>query len=146
MCYPVAYDRGQQCTTMFCSRHLRNHSDRAQEGYSMAKLYTGKRTKTGVEVSVKIIDLRNRTRECPLRHIPFHSPDGFECGYGGSGPADLALAILVDALRERPPTKGWLAGEQCSRWTVHSQAFRHHQDFKRTFVATFEETWEFSEV
>ncbi len=25
-----------------------------------------------------------------------HSPTGFECGYSGSGPAQLALAILVD--------------------------------------------------
>jgi hypothetical protein len=26
-----------------------------------------------------------------------HSPDGFEWGYGGSGPAQLALAILLEA-------------------------------------------------
>lgn len=26
-----------------------------------------------------------------------HSPDGFEWGYGGSGPAQLALALLLDA-------------------------------------------------
>ena len=26
-----------------------------------------------------------------------HSPDGFEWGYGGSGPAQLALALLADA-------------------------------------------------
>src|SRR5262245_22144387 len=26
-----------------------------------------------------------------------HSPTGFEWGYGGSGPAQLALALLVDA-------------------------------------------------
>jgi Family of unknown function (DUF6166) len=26
-----------------------------------------------------------------------HSPDGFECGYAGSGPAQLALAILLAA-------------------------------------------------
>jgi hypothetical protein len=31
-----------------------------------------------------------------------HSPDGFNYGYGGSGPAQLALAILADALRETP--------------------------------------------
>ena len=28
-----------------------------------------------------------------------HSPDGFECGYAGSGPAQLALAILLAAGR-----------------------------------------------
>lgn len=27
-----------------------------------------------------------------------HSPTGFECGYGGSGPAQLALALLADCL------------------------------------------------
>ncbi len=31
-----------------------------------------------------------------LRHVVKHSPTGFEFGYGGSGPADLALAILTD--------------------------------------------------
>jgi hypothetical protein len=29
------------------------------------------------------------------RRITRHSPDGFEWGYGGSGPADLALNILL---------------------------------------------------
>jgi hypothetical protein len=27
-----------------------------------------------------------------------HSPTGFECGYGGSGPVQLALALLADHL------------------------------------------------
>ena len=33
----------------------------------------------------------------PLIHHVHHSPDGFEWGYAGSGPADLAIAILADA-------------------------------------------------
>jgi len=33
----------------------------------------------------------------PLTHHVHHSPDGLEWGYGGSGPADLAMAILADA-------------------------------------------------
>lgn len=32
----------------------------------------------------------------PLRHIMYHSPTGFEWGYGGSGPADLARSILAN--------------------------------------------------
>jgi hypothetical protein len=32
----------------------------------------------------------------PYLHIRNHSPDGFEWGYGGSGPAQLALAIMCD--------------------------------------------------
>lgn len=34
----------------------------------------------------------------PLRHRMYHSPDGFEWGYGGSGPSDLARSILADVL------------------------------------------------
>jgi len=32
----------------------------------------------------------------PLTHIVRHSPDGFNFGYSGSGPADLSLSILTD--------------------------------------------------
>jgi hypothetical protein len=45
-----------------------------------------------------------------------HSPDGFEWGYGGSGPADLALSILVDAVGKE-------------------KAERHYQRFTWDFVA-----------
>lgn len=34
----------------------------------------------------------------PLRHIIRHSPTGLNWGYGGSGPADLALSILTHYL------------------------------------------------
>lgn len=46
-----------------------------------------------------------------------HSPDGFEWGYSGSGPAQLALAILLEAG----------VGER--------QAVRVHQRFKQDFLA-----------
>jgi len=38
-----------------------------------------------------------------IKHVERHSPDGFEWGYGGSGPADTALSILHDyfALTDR---------------------------------------------
>jgi hypothetical protein len=32
----------------------------------------------------------------PSQKLFNHSPDGFSWGYGGSGPAQLALAILLD--------------------------------------------------
>ena len=41
-----------------------------------------------------------------------HSPTGFEWGYGGSGPAQLALALLTDHLAD------------------DEQAVRLHQSFK----------------
>jgi hypothetical protein len=47
-----------------------------------------------------------RTR--PLPHIPVHSPDGFAWGYRGSGPADLALAILHRELAETVPAAVYL--------------------------------------
>ena len=46
-----------------------------------------------------------------------HSPSGFEWGYGGSGPAQLALALLADHLGN------------------DQEAVRLHQDFKHTVVA-----------
>lgn len=45
-----------------------------------------------------------------------HSPDGFAWGYGGSGPAQLALAILLTR-------------------TDEETAVKLHQDFKADFVA-----------
>lgn len=38
-----------------------------------------------------------------LKHWERHSPDGFEFGYGGSGPADLARSILIDYSGDEPP-------------------------------------------
>ena len=45
-----------------------------------------------------------------------HSPDGFNWGYGGSGPAQLALALLL-----------LCAGEK--------EALEHYQDFKNDIVS-----------
>src|SRR2546426_5830744 len=38
-------------------------------------------------------------RSNPRLDLWNHSPTGFECGYGGSGPAQLALALLAEHLR-----------------------------------------------
>ncbi len=41
------------------------------------------------------------------RHLPHlcrHSPDGFEWGYSGSGPADLARSIVGDVLQHPDPS------------------------------------------
>jgi Family of unknown function (DUF6166) len=34
----------------------------------------------------------------PRNEVRNHSPDGFNWGYGGSGPAQLALALLLDVV------------------------------------------------
>jgi hypothetical protein len=53
-------------------------------------------------VHVYVIDPNGAERQLP--HAVRHSPDGFDYGYGGSAPADLARAILIDffALHETP--------------------------------------------
>ena len=56
------------------------------------KRYEGQRTWRAVDVTVNGLPLNPRL---DLRN---HSPNGFEWGYCGSGPAQLALAILADHL------------------------------------------------
>lgn len=67
--------------------------------------------------------------------IIHHSPDGFEFGYGGSGPADLALNILEDALITIKYN-----GERMECWKGHcfTLAFELHQKFKWAFIATLD--------
>ena len=38
-----------------------------------------------------------------LPHLVRHSPTGFEWGYAGSGPAELARCILLDVLGTESP-------------------------------------------
>lgn|SRR5579885_1943873 len=64
-------------------------------------------------------DGRDRRPLDPRTDIINHSPTGFAWGYSGSGPAQLALAILVDALGDE-------------RW-----AERLHHEFKRRVVANW---------
>ena len=58
----------------------------------------------------------------PSQKVWNHSSD-FNWGYGGSGPAQLALAILLD-----------VTGDE-------DLASRHHQAFKREFVARWHDCW-----
>jgi hypothetical protein len=52
-----------------------------------------------------------------------HSPTGFEWGYGGSGPAQLALALLADHLDD------------------DERAITLHQDFKCAVVTKLPHSW-----
>lgn len=66
------------------------------------------------------------------QHVVHHSPDGFEWGYGGSGPADFALNILDLFAPELP----WGAEPvECYRGRCSQFAWDNHQAFKRDFVA-----------
>lgn len=78
------------------------------------KLYQGRRQENGaVEI---LVDGHPLDIEVSLAIIR-HSPTGFEWGYGGSGPAQSALAVLFDYTGDRDYSE------------------RHHQAFKEEFLA-----------
>lgn len=58
------------------------------------KVYRG--IATGTVVGSKQVFVNGKS----LHHSNKHSPSGFNWGYGGSGPADLAYAILRDMYGE----------------------------------------------
>jgi hypothetical protein len=60
------------------------------------KIYKGKRINSCGPADVWVIDPGGKKPNYLLPHIERHSPDGFNWGYGGSGPADLALSILTN--------------------------------------------------
>ena len=63
----------------------------------LTKAYSGRRDRSGGTI-VRIVE-HGDAHALPLRlDLENRSPTGFEWGYGGSGPAQLALAILADAL------------------------------------------------
>lgn len=90
-----------------------------------AARYSGRRTEGGTEVLRHAED--GGTSPLPMRlDLRNHSPTGLEWGYGGSGPAQLALAILADAIGDR-------------------EAQRHYQDFKWKLIAGLDkDSWEIS--
>jgi hypothetical protein len=63
----------------------------------------------------------------PSQELSNHSSE-FQWGYGGSGPTQLALAILLDATR-------------CPQ-----EALEHCQQFKEEFVSTWGESFEITEA
>jgi hypothetical protein len=71
-----------------------------------------------------------------LKNIGLHSPDGFEMGYAGSGPADLALTILADHLAAEDATRDLYQGLG-PKSDAAKQAWALHQDFKLTFITPF---------
>jgi hypothetical protein len=66
------------------------------------RVYEGTRNSEGVLVTVGTLTaswiIENRQPLAPRLDLRNHSPAGFEWGYGGSGPSQLALALCADAL------------------------------------------------
>lgn len=59
----------------------------------------------------------------PSQELHYHS-EGFEFGYAGSGPSQLALALLYDVTGNR------------------ELALKHYQDFKWEYVNSWGNEWE----
>ena len=64
--------------------------------------------------------------------VTHHSPTGFEFGYAGSGPADLALNIC-EMMLNRLGYQG--EREKCWRGDCWRRTFELHQAFKFKFIA-----------
>jgi hypothetical protein len=96
-----------------------------------AKSYHGRCGRNRIEVWVEEFcpTAEHRREQTVVRPLPLHlelrshSQTGFAWGYCGSGPAQLALALIMDATGE--PTL----------------ALRHYQEFKFKFVAGWQESW-----
>ena len=89
------------------------------------KTYHGKRGRDGVKV--RVVDELDQTgyKLKPRNDLRNHSPDGFEYGYGGSGPAQLALALLADVFDDYT-------------------ALNFYQQFKREEIATLDQREDFT--
>jgi len=85
----------------------------------MGKIYQGRRIR---EAGGQPAFVNNK----PLKHIVKHSPTGFNWGYGGSGPADLALSILADCVGLETAEK-------------------YYQYFKWDYVAKWGDEWQITE-
>jgi hypothetical protein len=104
---PAAIERGMG--SVCWSRYASDHYQKDQGLFTQNSIpFEGdiicQRTEGGIKTNVP-------------QQIIQHSPDGFEWGYGGSGPADFALNILL-------------------LFTNEETARRLHQVFKWRFVAT----------
>jgi len=86
-------------------------------------LYAGNRTNDGCgsQLVTKDDDI---LMPGPSQKIWNHSPDGFNWGYCGSGPAQLALALLYDVTGDA------------------TLSVKLHQEFKWDFVAYWRDDWQ----
>jgi len=97
------------------------------------KIYHGERQSLSgrQRVDVEVIELKGDKVEKSCYELEpkdsqklyNHSPDGFNWGYSGSGPAQLALAMLLDLT----------GNEELSRV--------NYQQFKACFIANFSDRW-----
>ena len=107
----------QDNTTAVCLRVGANHATAGRA----AGVIEGRRTEAASSVSVNGSEL-DLDKSLRLRR---HSPSGFEWGYEGSGPAQLALAILIETGGEAAALehyhefkREWLSGIRSTEWRL----------------------------
>lgn len=83
----------------------------------VAKTYTGLAKDGRLFDCVRVLDGVTDRALPPRLDLCHHSPTGFSWGYGGSGPAQLAFAILYDATGDEDLAHLW------------------HHEFKWSFLA-----------
>lgn len=87
----------------------------------------GKDTCSGVDV--RVFEAADRSHDLP--HCAVHSPTGLNWGYGGSGPADLALSLLC-----------WAAFVPAVKEGMNAPiSARDYQEFKFEFVGAMPDCW-----
>lgn len=100
--------------------------------------YKGTRTSKGAVITVDGQPL------APRNDLWDHSPTGFEWGYGGSGPAQTALAILAHhfgAASEQGIRSHGISTLEIGAGPAADRAIRLHQPFKWAVVAGLPAEW-----
>ena len=130
--------------------HLEAQHAQAKARQQRGLEYSGSRVQTGEnQTQIMAIVWEAGTPRLldpkPSQQIHNHSPAGFEWGYGGSGPAQLALAILLDftgdeevALNNYQAFKSQFIAslsQEDTRWTITGSdiaAFLHQRSLRHT--------------
>jgi len=98
----------------------------------MNRTYIGRRTygrtiEGGFHVFVENEGVQHPLDPTPSQEIINHSPDGFNWGYSGSGPSQLALGILYDVTGDR------------------NLSLRYYHDFKEDCIRSMPDQWQLKE-
>jgi hypothetical protein len=105
------------------------------------KLYSGTNFASSGPGTVRVFEDvaefpgKGRPELPPRNDLRNHSPDGFQCGYSGSGPAQLALALLADLYDDDVALEHYqafksdvIAGLDSGQWVLSESFIRSWAD------------------
>jgi len=95
-------------------------------------IYEGYRS--SVPVVTKVDASNHRSLMPSYSHLKNHSPSGFEWGYNGSGPSQLAFALVYDITQDEELTlqlyqefkRKVIAALPPDKWTLSSNEIKEH--------------------